>query len=167
MDIIFDCPNCSQELAVDSDGAGTEIECPSCGETIAIPMESTKSAPVPAEAPAAPSLAASVISTSAAAKVEKHLKVPVRTTPGETLIAKPLAPLGKTPGGPKQIRVHTIRHASCVESGHDKFDEKVSEFLNEVGEANVTAIHTISYTHFDVGSQKMLNDYGVLVIYRG
>ena len=80
---------------------------------------------------------------------------------------KPLAPLGKTPGGAKQIRIHTIRHASCVESGHDKFDEKVAEFLNEVGEANVTAIHTVSYTHFDVGSQKMLNDYGVLVIYHG
>src|SRR3984957_20233587 len=169
MDIIFDCPHCSQELAVDSAGAGTEIECPSCGEPITILPESRKSAP--ASAPTAetpvPALAASVISTSAAAKVEKHLKVPVRTTPGEALIAKPLAPLGKTPGGPKQIRVHTIRHASCVESGHDKFDEKVSEFLNEVGEANVTAIHTISYTHFDVGSQKMLNDYGVLVIYRG
>jgi hypothetical protein len=76
-------------------------------------------------------------------------------------------PLGKTPGGPKQIRVRTIRHASCVESGHDRFDERVAEFLNEAGEANITGIHTISYTFFDVGTQKILNDYGVLVIYKG
>jgi len=27
--------------------------------------------------------------------------------------------------------------------------------------------HTISYTYFDVGTQKVLTDYGVLVIYRG
>src|ERR1022692_2399217 len=37
MDVIFNCPKCEQELAVDSTGAGTEIECPSCGETIVIP----------------------------------------------------------------------------------------------------------------------------------
>ena len=37
MDVIFNCPKCEQELAVDSSGAGTEIECPSCGESIVIP----------------------------------------------------------------------------------------------------------------------------------
>jgi len=169
MDIIFNCPNCEQELAVDSAGAGTEIECPSCGETITIPMESTKPAPATDSAEAsAPALAPSAISTSAAAKVEMHLKVPVSDKPGASLIKKPAVPLAvAAKGGDKQIRIHTIRHASCVESGHDKFDEKVSEFLNDIGEANITGIHTISYTHFDVGSQKILNDYGVLVVYRG
>ena len=37
MDVIFNCPKCEQELAVDSTGAGTEINCPACGETIVIP----------------------------------------------------------------------------------------------------------------------------------
>lgn len=37
MDVIFNCPNCEQELAVDSTGAGSEINCPSCGQTITIP----------------------------------------------------------------------------------------------------------------------------------
>jgi ribosomal protein S27E len=36
MDIVFNCPNCEQELAVDQSGAGSQIECPSCGETITI-----------------------------------------------------------------------------------------------------------------------------------
>jgi len=169
MDIIFNCPNCEQELAVDSAGAGTEIECPSCGETITIPMESTK--PAPANGPAdasAPGLVPSAISTSAAAKVEMHLRVPVSNKPGTSLIKKPAVPLAvAAKGGATQIRVRTIRHASCIEAGHDKFDEKVSEFLNEVTEAAVVSVHTISYTYFDVGTQKILNDYGLVVIYRG
>jgi hypothetical protein len=176
MDIVFDCPNCEQELAVDSAGAGSEIECPSCGETITIPEKSTKSTPTspppapssaPTEAPA-PSLAPSAINASAAAKVQMHLKVPVSDKPGASLIKKAAVPLTVTAkGGDKQIRVRTMRHDKCIESGHDKFDEMVTEFLAEVGEANIIGIHTISFSHVDVGSQKLLTDYGLLVIYRG
>lgn len=167
MDIIFDCPHCDQELAVDSSGAGTEIECPSCGETITIPRESTKAASTSQEAPA-PGQSPSAIASSAAAKVTMHLKVPVHDKPAESLIKKSAVPLeAVAKGADKKIRVHTIRHASCIESGHDKFDEVVTKFLNEVGEANMVGVHIISYTYFDVGTQKVLNDYGVLVIYRG
>ena len=85
-----------------------------------------------------------------------HLKVPVRDKPGEVLIAKPKPPLeAVAKGADKKIRVRTIRHATCVEAGHDKFDERVTEFLNEVGEANLIGIHTVGYTHFDVGTQKI------------
>jgi len=169
MDIVFDCPHCEQELAVDSTGAGSEIECPACHETITIPAQSTKGviAPVPTEAHA-PSLHPSAINSSAAAKVEMHLKVPVRNTPTETLIVKPKPPLeAVVRGAGKQIRTHTIKHGACVESGHDKFDEVSAKFLNEVGEPNIIAIHTISYSFVDIGTQKLLNDYGLLVIYRG
>jgi len=169
MDIVFDCPNCEQELAVDSSGAGSEIECPSCHETITIPAQSAKAVPPPAPAEAhTPSLHPSAINSSAAAKVEMHLKVPVRSTPTETLIVKAKPPLeAVVRGAGKQLRSHTIKHAACVESGHDKFDEVVAKFLGEVGEPNVVAMHTISYTHLDIGTQKILNDYGLLVIYRG
>jgi hypothetical protein len=165
MDIIFDCPNCQQELAVDSSGAGTEIECPSCGETITIPRESTKSAPEPAPATGQP---VNPIAASAAAKVEKHLKVPVRDKPSELLIKKAAVPLeAAAKGADKRIRTHTIRHVTCVESGHDRFDEKVTQFLNEIGEANLIGIHTISYTFLDIGTQKILTDFGVLIVFRG
>ncbi|MEI9961874.1 MAG: hypothetical protein WDM76_12305 [Limisphaerales bacterium] len=167
MDIVFDCPNCEQELAVDSSGAGSQIECPSCGETITIPAESTKTATF-APADPTPSLAASPIASSAAAKVEMHLKVPVRATPGEMLIKKSKPPLEAVArGAGKQVRIHTLRHATCIESGHDKFDEVVTKFLNDIGEANIIGIHTISYSYLDIGTQKLLNDYGLLVIYRG
>src|SRR3569833_178487 len=99
MDIIFNCPNCEQELEVDASGAGSEIECPSCEETITIPQPGTKGTrtngaerprglPTFGGTPADTLNPANPISTSAAAKVEMHLKVPVRKT-SESLIAKP------------------------------------------------------------------------------
>ena len=45
MDIVFNCPHCEQELAVDNSGAGSEIQCPSCGEKIMIPAAATPPAP--------------------------------------------------------------------------------------------------------------------------
>ncbi len=169
MDIVFDCPHCNQELAVDSAGAGSEIDCPSCGEKITIPAKSTKTAttPAPPDEPHKLSLAPSVMASSAAAKVEMHLKVPVSDKPGEMLIKKAAAPLGAKTSGDKQIRVRTIRHDKCVESGHDKFDDVCTEFLKEVGESNIIGVHTLSFSHVDVGTQKLLTTFGLLVIYRG
>ena len=171
MEIIFDCPHCNQELSVDGAGAGQEIECPTCHEVIVIPSESKKSAPLSRTETGGPphaGAAGSAINASAAAKVEMHLKVPVRDKPSEILIAKPNPSLGvKKTDGKKQLRVHTIRRASCIESGHDKFDEIVSRFLEEIGEENINQIYTISYNYFDVVTQKILVDYGILILYRG
>ena len=164
MDIIFDCPKCGQELAVDIAGAGTEIECPSCNEKITIPQESTKPASGGTIIIGQPT---NPIASSAAAKIEKHLKVPLRDKPSELLVKKtqPQAIISK--GADKKVRVHTIRHASCVELGHDKFDEKTTDFLNEIGEANLIGVHIINYTFLEVGTQKLMTDFGVLIIYRG
>ena len=166
MDIVFNCPNCEQELAVDQAGAGTQIECPACGETITIPGSgkvTTNSLPA-----APPTPAPSAINTSAAAKVEMHLKVPVHDKPAESLIAKAKPPLEAVQkGAGKQLRIRTIRRAACVENGHDLFDDKVSEFLHHVGETNIVSTHVVGYEQFDVGIQKIMTDYGLLVIYRG
>jgi len=173
MDVIFNCPKCEQELAVDSTGAGTEINCPSCGEAIVIPtpeaianrpgMDSPHSAPRVEPHPINP------IASSAAAKVEMHLRVPVRATPTESLIEKPPPPLEAAAAKEtdKKIRVKTIKHTDCIEVGHDKFDEIVSNFLAKVGESNIISITTLTYTHLDIGTQKLLTDFGVLVVYRG
>ncbi len=169
MEIIFNCPNCGQELAVDEAGAGSQIPCPTCSENITIPDKAAKTAPAnpPAEVHA-PSLAPSAMASSAAAKVEFHLKVPVRTTPGESLIKKAAIPLDAVAkGADKQIRVRTIRHDKCIDAGHDKFDEMVSKVLADIGEANLISMHTISFEHFDVQTQKVMTDYGLVIVYRG
>ena len=151
---------------MDQTGAGTQIDCPACGEKITIPSAAkatTGSLPVPAPAPAPSSIAA-----SAAAKVELHLKVPVRNTPPESLIGKPKPPLDSVQkGAGKRLRIHVIRRASCIENGHDFFDDRVSTFLQEVTETNLISIHTVNYEQFDVGVQKIMTDYGILIVYRG
>jgi predicted RNA-binding Zn-ribbon protein involved in translation (DUF1610 family) len=169
MDIVFNCLNCDQELAVDQSGAGSQIECPSCGETITIPAASkvtTGSLPAaPGESTAA---APSAINTSAAAKVELHLKVPVHDKPAESLIGKAKPPLEVVQkGAGKRLRIRTIRRAACVENGHDLFDDKVASFLQDVGESNIVSTHVVVYEQFDVGIQKIMTDYGLLIIYRG
>jgi hypothetical protein len=168
MEIIFNCPHCEQELSVDADGAGQQIKCPTCGETITIPNKPATTAaerPAPATPGGGP---VNPISTSAAARVELRLKVPVHQTPSASLIEKSKVPLDAiAKGADKKIRIHTIRRAACIEAGHDKFDEKVSGYLNEVGEANLIGVHPISYEIFDVGTQKVMVDYGIIIVFRG
>jgi hypothetical protein len=167
MDIVFNCPNCDQELAVDQSGAGSQIDCPSCGESITIPAATGKvtTGALPA---AGPPSAPSAINTSAAAKVALHLKVPVHDKPVESLIGKAKPPLEVVQkGAGKRMRIRTIRRAACIENGHDLFDDKVSTFLQDIGESNIVATHIVVYEQFDVGVQKIMTDYGILVIYRG
>jgi ribosomal protein S27E len=168
MDIVFNCPNCDQELAVDQSGAGSQIDCPSCGETITIPAASGTGKVTTGSLPSSPTPAPSAINTSAAAKVELHLKVPVHDKPAESLIGKAKPPLDVVQkGAGKRLRIRTIRRAACIENGHDLFDDKVSVFLHEVGESNIVSTHIVVYEQFDVGVQKIMTDYGILVIYRG
>jgi hypothetical protein len=165
MEITFNCPHCDQELAVDQAGAGTQIDCPTCGESIIIPSTgkvTTGSLP-PVPPPPSP-----LAATPSASRKELHLKVPVRDKPAETLIGKPKPPLEAVQkGAGKRLRIHTIRHASCVESGHDHFDERVSDYLQDIGESNIISVHVINYEHFDVGIQKVMTDYGLMIFFRG
>ena len=69
--------------------------------------------------------------------------------------------------GDKKIRVKTIKHTDCIEVGHDKFDEMLSAFLGKVGEGNVISISPINYTVLDIGTQKLMTEFGVLIVYRG
>jgi hypothetical protein len=170
MDLIFNCPKCEQELAVDSSGAGSDINCPACGETLTIPEpESILPRAVSDNAPG-PRIEVHPVNpmaSSAAAKVEMHLRVPSNKTV-ESLIAKPLAPLEvAAKETDKKIRVKTIKHTDCIEVGHDKFDEFVTNFMVKVGEPNIISISTLTYTHLDIGSQKLMTDFGVMVVYRG
>jgi hypothetical protein len=171
MDVIFNCPKCEHELAVDSTGAGSEIPCPACGETIVIPEpESIVPRPGVETESATPRLEVHPINpmaSSAAAKVEMHLRVR-SDKKTESLIAKPLVPLeAAARGTDKGMRTKTIRHSDCIEVGHDRFDEIITKFLDKIGEANIISINTLTYTFLDIGTQKLLTDFGVLIIYRG
>ncbi len=156
MDVIFKCPHCEQELSVDASGAGAEIQCPSCAQNLVVPQPE----------PAAPHVV-NPIASSAAAKEEKHFKVPVHDAPTEALISKPLAPLEVAAKEGIKMRIKSIRHSDCVEVGKDRFDEVVTEFLTKIGEHNIINVSTFAYTHMDLATRAWVTDYGVLVVYRG
>jgi len=157
MDVVFICPNCKQELEADASLAGTEIQCPACNVSIAIPA-----------ADPANVRTINPIVTSAAAKEEKHFVVPMRDEPTEVLIKKPARPLEVAARDEeKRIRVKTIRRTDCIEVGHDRFDEVVTEFLGKVGQENIVSINTVTYTALDIGTQKLMTEFGVLIVYKG
>jgi hypothetical protein len=163
MDIIFKCPNCEQELAVDASGSGSDIECPACSKTITVPASDPDSPMTPDTTDAAPA------PPPVPAKQEKHFSVPVHTQATEALIqkphARPLEVVAKE--GDKTLRIKTFKRSECQEVGKDHFDETVSAFLNKVGQANIVSISSINYSAMELGSRAILTDYGVMIVFKG
>ena len=174
MDLIFNCPKCGQELEVDASGVGEEISCPACSQKIRIPETGKTAAPASRSGGSAAGTAAlggtsvNAIASSAAAKIEKHLKVPVHSKPPEALFVKAAVPLEvAAKESDRQLRVKTIRHIDCVEVGHDKFDEIVGKFLAKVGDQYLVSVTALNYSTVDIASQKLVTDYGVFIVYKG
>ncbi len=165
MDIVFKCPNCEQELEVDASGAGSQIECPACSASITVPVPDPAAVAAEAQAADAPSSAPA----AAPPKEEKHFSVPVHTHAAEALIKKPTAkPLEvAAKEGDKTLRIKTFKRTDCQEVGKDHFDEKVSEFLEKVGQSNIVSVCPINYSYMELGSRALLTDYGVLIIFKG
>jgi hypothetical protein len=155
MEITFACPNCKQQLETDSALSGSSINCPACNAVLVIPE------PDPALVRSSPSAPPD--------DHEKHFVVPVSEGPTASLIKKPSPPLDLAPkgDGSKHMKIRCIKRTECVEVGKDHFDEVVSEFLERVGDQNVVSVGVINYSAVDIGSQKILTDYGVMVVYRG
>ena len=155
MDIAFSCANCHQQLEVDVSAAGSKIQCPSCGHSLVVPE---------------PDITMlhhlNPMASSAGAKEEKHFSVPVRDSPSEVLI-KQIAKVEEVSETGKKLKIRAIKRVDCVEVGKDRFEEVVSNFLNRVGQENVISINTMNYTHIDMGTRQLLNDFGVLVVYKG
>jgi len=157
MEMVFSCPSCKQQLEADSSMSGTQIQCPSCAAPITIPDANPSTVKV-----------GNPISSSAAAKEEHHFHVPLHDGPSEVLIEKPRRPLDVAAReGDRKIRVKTIRRTDCVEVGRDRFDDIVSEFLQNVGETNIISVTPIVYTHLDLGSRQLMTDFGVMLVYKG
>lgn len=157
MDIVFKCPGCLQELEVESSAAGESIPCPSCSRTLSIPQPDPSNLKVGLASQA-----------SAAAREGKHFAVPVSQNPVQPLIRKdPNPPKTAAKEGARHLRIRSIRRLDCREVGQDRFDQTVSAVLAEIGDDHVVSVQPISYTYVEMGSQKILSDYGVIIVYKG
>ena len=64
-DILFDCPYCGKNMAIEAAGAGLMVPCANCGKPVQVPIPDgrTPEAPVAEPAPSAPSPAAPLADT--------------------------------------------------------------------------------------------------------
>jgi hypothetical protein len=108
------------------------------------------------------------MATSAAAKVEHHFSVPVSNKPVTQLVARQtkIAEVSAK-GAALRVRVKTIRHSDCIEVGHDRFDEIVSDFIGKTGDTNIVSLTPITYTHTEHGGDRLVTDYGLVIVYKG
>jgi DNA-directed RNA polymerase subunit RPC12/RpoP len=167
MDITFNCPNCDQELAVDASGAGSDIECPSCSQMITVPAPEPEMAlATGGPGPATPAASAA---PPGPPREDKRYSVPVHEHAAEALIKKPsVHPLDVIANeGDKKLRIRTIRRTDCQEVNKDCFDERVSAFLEKIGPANIVSINTINYSFVELSTHHLLQDYGVMIVFKG
>ena len=162
MDIVFHCQHCRQELEVDPGAAGEQIACPTCGSVITVPSpgpSASRGTIPPSPAPSSP---------PPSSGVERTFAVPLTKEPVQPLIQRPLPPLeAAAKDTARKLRVKTIRHSDCREVGHDYFDTAVTDALNKIGEENIVSINPLSYSYIEMGTQKLITDYGVMIVYRG
>lgn len=170
MDTSFNCPKCKLHITADECVVGEEIECPDCNEKFHVPppqkpkpVPVVVKRPVPA-APEPPPAKPEPPAPAAHTPEHKPLSVPHHHGPQESLLKKTAHTEHKDE--PPKIRCKTIKRGSCVEVGHDLFDEKVTEFLNKIGQENIIHMGTVSYGAMD-STGHMLPDYGILIVYKG
>lgn len=153
MDVTFTCPSCKQQLAADVTLAGSQIPCPTCNTPIEVPQATAVNIKP---------------NHSVAAGPEKHFSVPVHDTPTEVLVRKPTHVEEEVVHtGPEKLKIKTIRRSDCVEVGRDRFDETVSEFLGKVGHEKVVSLAPVNYSHVDLATRQLMNDFGVIIAYKG
>jgi DNA-directed RNA polymerase subunit RPC12/RpoP len=169
MDITFNCTSCGQELAADEAGAGSEIECPSCAKPILIPVLEV----VAVAAATTAGTTSGPVGTAPAPRepgpedvgVKHHFAVPLRDGPTEILVKKKETVHNANPDK-HGMRVRCIRRIDCLEVGKDHFDERVTEFLEKVGDGNIISVNTVNYSYVDMGTRQILTDYGVFILYK-
>lgn len=65
-----------------------------------------------------------------------------------------------------RIRVKSFKRTEFIEIGKDMFDQNVSKFLTDIGTENIINILPLTYEHIDMASEKVVSDYGVIVVYK-
>lgn len=176
----IDCPECGEKFRVPPPKKARPVPvvvksaapvAPPAGHAAPV-LHAVPAHPVPAQAAAAPPAANEAAPSSAPetakpgahAPEHKPLSVPHHHGPQESLVKKTAHVEDKHEA--VKIRVKTIKRGSCVEVGHDLFDDKVTEFLNKVGRENIIHMSAITYGAMD-STGHMLPDYGIMVIYMG
>ena len=64
------------------------------------------------------------------------------------------------------IKVRSFKRTEYIEIGRDTFDKHLGEFFTAIGEENIIQILPLTYEHLDIATEKVVSDYGMIVVYR-
>ena len=64
------------------------------------------------------------------------------------------------------VRIRSFKRTEFIEMGRDRFDEAVSDALTAIGAENIINVIPLNYEHIDIASEKIITDYGVIVVYK-
>ena len=64
------------------------------------------------------------------------------------------------------VRIRSFKRTEFIEIGRDRFDQAVSEALTAIGAENIINVLPLNYQHIDIATEKIVTDYGVIVVYR-
>lgn len=62
-DILFDCPYCGKNMAIEAAGAGLMVPCASCGKQVQVPIPDGRTPEAPVAEPPAPALQPTALDT--------------------------------------------------------------------------------------------------------
>lgn len=168
MNIVINCPNCSQEMIVDDSNIGASGSCPTCNTEFKIPegrpeedvkKERQETQPV-----------------STGAHIPKDTK-PDPKKEGESKASisrkQDLANLlpgvskgssGKATDDKPGVRVKTFQHHLCIDMGKDLFPKLVGEALSAIDKEDLINISPLSYSYKD-SQGEIIAEFGVMIIY--
>ncbi len=64
------------------------------------------------------------------------------------------------------VRIKSFKRTEYIEIGKDRFDQAVSEALTEIGAENLISVLPLNYEHIDIATEKIVTDFGVIVVYK-
>ena len=158
-DLNFDCPHCGQNLTIDENQSGEQIDCPTCSKPFEIPKPGDQNVKL---------LSNKESSSEETESDEKKYSVPVHEGKPEILVKSKKSNQAieeESIEGDGRICAKTIKRGDCIELGQDKFDEALNEFLGKLKREQILSVHPVNYAHYDPATQKYLDDYGAMVIY--
>jgi len=164
MNVVINCPHCSQEMIIDEAGVGETVDCPACSKEFVIPQGRPEEE-VRKEREAAAAASAPAEKKEEPKKEEKKKPMPSKEElaallPGANRGKNDAASAADSPG----IKVKTIQHHLCIDMGKDLFDAQVAKILNSIPREDIINVNPLAYSYKDSGGD-IIADYGVMVIY--
>jgi hypothetical protein len=159
MNIVINCPHCSQEMIIDDSGVGASVPCPTCSKDFVIPQGRTEDE-VKKEREA---------TGGGAPKPEEKKKDAKKPMPSKEELDQLLpgakkGPATKASEDKAGVKVKVFQHHLCIDMGKDLFPGMVADTLDAIDKEDIINISPLNYSYKDSGGD-IITEFGVMIIY--